>query len=178
MSVRRRLRGIIRELDAAVVDAQVRDWTADRPDRVTFARLGQARAETSTAARRYRATPIPVDPWAVAAGAGGFFLVAALAGVTGVPLRPLVTGVVAVAGLWAGAACLAILHLVRRRRARQAYPGAALVDEATFHPVLRERLDACAGSARNDDVYRRRSAAADLEYALDWLAAAQQVPRP
>ncbi|GIE80485.1 hypothetical protein Aph02nite_64350 [Actinoplanes philippinensis] len=63
--VRPRLSTIDRDLDAVITDAQSRDWSADRPDRVTFARLGQAR-------RRVRApgdttgttvSPIRSPPW-------------------------------------------------------------------------------------------------------------------
>ncbi|WP_433826658.1 hypothetical protein ACQP2E_31790 [Actinoplanes sp. CA-015351] len=116
-----RLARIERELTAAVVDAQSRDWAADRPDRVGFARLGQARDEVRRACRRYRR--FPVFP--------GFFL----------------------------------------RRA-------AAIDDPYLYAGLRRRIEACAAAARADKSYKRRAAATDLEYALDWLAAAQEeLPR-
>ncbi|MBB2942485.1 hypothetical protein FB565_002198 [Actinoplanes lutulentus] len=116
-----RLARIERELTAAVVDAQSRDWAADRPDRVGFARLGQARDEVRRAVRRYRRF-------------SGF-------------------------------------SLFSRRRV-------ADVDDPYFYADLRRRIEACAAAARADRSYKRRAAATDLEYALDWLAAAQEVSHP
>ena len=55
--VEARLRRVDRELRAAVVDAQCRDWVAERPDRVVFARLDEVRREVRAAADRYRAGP-------------------------------------------------------------------------------------------------------------------------
>ncbi len=127
-----RLRRADRELAAAIVDAQCRDWLADRPDRVGFARLGHARREVRTALGRHRAGRSP-------------------------------------AGLPAA--------LTARWRARHA-TGPAPIDDPYLYAGLRRRIEACAVAARGDTAYRRRSAAADLEYALDWLAAAQELPRP
>ncbi|MEU4556899.1 hypothetical protein AB0F72_00785 [Actinoplanes sp. NPDC023936] len=53
---------IRRELTTVITDAQCRDWVADRPDRVGFARLGQVHDAVVRAAGRYRRRPRPVPP--------------------------------------------------------------------------------------------------------------------
>ncbi|MEV6298938.1 hypothetical protein AB0M02_05960 [Actinoplanes sp. NPDC051861] len=168
--VARRLLEIDRELAAAVRDAQCRDWVADRPDRVGFARLGQARHEIYTAARRYRAVRIRAESLvvvilgAVVAGAG---LALGLSLWTNLPL--VLAGTV-VGGVWAGLAARAGWRWWLRRTSRA---GAAPIDDPYLYAGLRRRIEVCAMAARSDRNYRRRPAAADLEYALDWLAAAQ-----
>ena len=171
--VARRLVRIERELAAVVLDAQCRDWVADRPDRVGFARLGQVRYEVRTAARRYRVTAPRVD-------VPESLLLIAVA--VGVPVmlatwsdHPLFLAAAVIAGCWAAIAARAGL---RRLRLGNARVRTAPVDDPYLYAGLRRRIESCAVAARADRVYRRRAAATDLEYALDWLAAAQdELPR-
>jgi hypothetical protein len=48
-TIQNRLHRAEQQVLAAVVDAQCRDWTADRPDRVGFARRGPAADELDAA---------------------------------------------------------------------------------------------------------------------------------
>ncbi|MEV6342300.1 hypothetical protein [Actinoplanes sp. NPDC051851] len=174
-----RLRRIERALAGAATDAQCRDWAADRPDRVGFARLGQARGEIHSAARRYRADgPSPDLPALLAGGSAALLVAAPVVLLLDDPGRPPVLGGVAVAALWAAIGARTALRARRRRRARAASPGPAPIDDPFLYTGLRRRIEACAVAARSDRSYRRRAAATDLEYALDWLAAAEEeLPR-
>ncbi|WIM95209.1 hypothetical protein ACTOB_007290 [Actinoplanes oblitus] len=174
-----RLRRLDRELAETVTDAQCRDWVADRPDRVGFARLGRARHEIRTAAGRYRvAPPITDGPTALAALAAGVFVVLPLLYLLPGPTRPLPLAGIAVAGLWATLALRTLLRRRRIRAARGAPDGPAPIDDPYLYARQRRGIEACALAARADRSYRRRAAATDLEYALDWLAAAQdELPR-
>ncbi|BAL91963.1 hypothetical protein AMIS_67430 [Actinoplanes missouriensis 431] len=126
---------IRRELSTVILDAQCRDWVADRPDRVGFARLGQAGEAVNRAAGRYRRTTRPA-PLAALPGSG------------------------------------------RLLRARRRADGPARIDDRQLYTSLGRRLEACAAAARSDRSHQRRAAATDLEYALDWLAAAErELPR-
>jgi hypothetical protein len=158
-----RLARIERELTTAVADAQVRDWSADRPDRVGFARLGQVRDEVSRAARRYRRprwVPVP----AALSGAPLLLLLPD-------PADPLPLAAAAAAGVWLAFAARAAGRRLRRPRNRP-----AAIDDPYLYASLRRRIETGAAAARADRSYRRRAAATDLEYALDWLAAAQSHP--
>jgi hypothetical protein len=174
-----RLRRLDRELAAATTDAQCRDWAADRPDRVGFARLGQVRRELGNATARYRAGTTGADRTMISA-----VLLAVL--LVGVPLLLLVPGpaqparltAIAVAGVWAAYLFRAVLRRLRIRWARKAPDRPAPIDDPFLYARARRTIESCAASARADRSYRRRGAAADLEYALDWLAAAQEeLPR-
>ena len=164
-----RLARIERELASAVVDAQVRDWSADRPDRVGFARLGQVLADVSRARGRHRRTwPTTMSPT--------FFGIIAVLVVGGA--GPVILALAAAAGVGIGFAVLAVVRRLRLDAARRARLGVAAIDDPYLYASLRPRLEACAVAARADRSHRRRAAATDLEYALDWLAAAQeQLPR-
>jgi hypothetical protein len=174
-----RLRRLDSELAAAVTDAQCRDWTADRPDRVGFARLGQVRREIRSAAVRYRVAPGTTDRATVL----GILLAGLLVGLPLLllapdPTRPLPLAGIAVAGVWAAYAIRAGLRRLRVRRARHAADLAAPIDDPFLYARTRRAIESCAASARTDRSYRKRGAAADLEYALDWLSAAQdELPR-
>jgi hypothetical protein len=201
---RPRLRRLERDLDAVIADAQSRDWSADRPDRVVFARLGQARHHVRSATRRSGPSRPPDEPVVMMPGEPG----AAVSGSPGAPLladpaafllgaaagclaagaalviagpaaaRPLPSAVAAVAGLWAALIAVAVLRGLRRRWDRLATAGPAPVDDPYRYAAIRRRLEAGAVTARRDRSHRRRAAAVDLEYALDWLAAAQsELPR-
>ncbi|GGM99543.1 hypothetical protein FHR83_000501 [Actinoplanes campanulatus] len=182
-----RLRHIERDLDAVITDAQSRDWSADRPDQVVFARLAQARRRVR-AARRFPVAG-PADPVAVligaaaAAGVAGGLLWAGVAGGLlwaggAVAVRPVPLALVAVAGLWAAPAAVAVLRRLRRRWDRDTHPGRAPIDDPYLYAALRRRIETCAAAARDHRSHRRRGAATELEYALDWLSAAQsELPR-
>ncbi|MBG0560099.1 hypothetical protein [Actinoplanes aureus] len=174
--IARRLFRMDRELESVVRDAQCRDWVADRPDRVGFARLGQVRHEVFTAARRYRVAVPRVD-------VAELLLMTVVAVAVPVVLarwseHPLFLAAAFVAGGWAALAGRAGWRRLRRFRARTARVGPAAIDDPYLYAGLRRRIEACAVAARADGSHRRRVAATDLEYALDWLAAAQdELPR-
>jgi hypothetical protein len=177
---RPRLRAIDSDLDAVIVDAQSRDWSADRPDRVIFARLGQARHQIRTAAGHRGGTGPAADRTAIVPGAvTGLLVAGSVLAVTGDPaIRPLPLALTAVAGLWTALLTVAGLRVLRRRRDRDTLTGPAPADDHYRYAAFRRRIETCAAAARNHRSHRRRAAAIDLEYALDWLAAAQsEVPR-
>jgi hypothetical protein len=172
-SVARRLFRMATGLDVVVRDAQCRDWVADRPDRVGFARLGQVRREVYAAARRYR----PTAPRTNVPEALLMIVVAVTVPVlvAGWSDHPLLLAAAVVAGCWAAMAARAGWRRLRRFRARV---GPAPIDDPYLYAGLRRQIEACAVAARADRSHRRRVAATDLEYALDWLAAAQdELPR-
>ncbi|MEU8240340.1 hypothetical protein AB0C07_19000 [Actinoplanes missouriensis] len=156
-----------RELSTVVLDAQCRDWVADRPDRVGFARLGQAGEAVSRAAGRYRRMARPV-PLAALPGSGRLLRARARARraadgparTSDGPARPFFGP----ARPFFGPA--------------RPFFGPARIDDRQLYVTLGRRLEACAASARSDRSHQRRAAATDLEYALDWLAAAErELPR-
>ncbi|WP_433791560.1 hypothetical protein [Actinoplanes sp. CA-252034] len=250
---------IDRDLDALITDAQSRDWSADRPDRVIFARLGQARRRVRAAAGRHGRDHRPADLSAVLLGTATGLLTAATLSATGIPASLLPTGVVpadaapagttppnasptstaqtnvsatsaaqtnvsatsaaqtnvsatsaaqtnvsptsaaltnaplggavsvtdplvlaltAVIALWTALLAVAVLKRLRRRWDRATVDGPAPIDDHYRYAAFRRRIEACATAARDHRSHRRRAAAIDLEYALDWLAAAQsELPR-
>ncbi len=177
---------IDRDLDAVITDAQSRDWSADRPDRVAFARLGQARRRVRAAAGRRGRDRRPVDPPAVLLGTATGLLTAAALSASGFPANvlaaapaaPLPLALTAVAALWTALSAVAGLRRLRRRWDRATVDGPAPIDDHYRYVAFRRRIEACATAARDHRSHRRRAAAIDLEYALDWLAAAQsELPR-
>jgi hypothetical protein len=262
---RPRAAAIDRDLHAVITDAQSRDWSADRPDRVVFARLGQARRRVRAAAGRGGADRRPADPSAVLLGAITGLLTATVLLLTGIPAKmlppgdlpphalpsgnapapappagntpgpvqpagnalspaqpadnalspaqpagdvpanampagdvpasadvfpvtlpadavqaiaPLPLALTAVAALWTALLAVALLRHLRRRWDRATVDGPAPIDDHYRYVAFRRRIEACAAAARHHRSHRRRAAAIDLEYALDWLAAAQsELPR-
>lgn len=173
-----RLRRLDRELAVAIADAQCRDWTADRPDRVGFARLGQVRRDLGNAAARYRIATAGPDPVTLQAALLAAAPVVALLLLVPDPAHPLPLAGIAVAGLWMTCLIRAGLRRLRIRRGRGTPDRAAPIDDPFLYARARRTIESCAASARADRVYPRRGAAADLEYALDWLAAAEEeLPR-
>jgi hypothetical protein len=185
---------IDRDLDAVITDAQSRDWSADRPDRVVFARLGQARRRVRAASGRRGADHGLADPPAVLLGAVTGPLTATallstgilpdvlpgLVPANGLPAHaaPLPLALTAVAALWTALLTIAGLHRLRRRWDRATVDGPAPIDDHYRYAAFRRRIEACAATARDHRSHRRRAAAMDLEYAIDWLAAAQsELPR-
>ena len=172
--VEHRLRRAARRLRAASLDAQARDWTAERPDRIGFARLGQARYEVGSAADRYNSV-LPTDDGL----AGGAALLVWAATTVLVlllvdrPAAPLALAAAIVAGAFAAHAALALVEWIRRWRAMREPAGPAPIDDAYFYTDLARRLEACAAAARADPSEKHRAAAGDLGNALDWLSAAR-----
>jgi len=167
--VEHRLRRVGGRVRAASVDAQVRDWLAERPDRVGFSRLGQAHWEITVAADRYgRALP---DDWLVQLAGGAVWIVTTVAILlAGGASLPVLAGAIA-AGPLAAQAVISGAARVRRRRAES---GPAPIDDPYFYADLSRRLEACAAAARADPSDRHRAAAADITRALDWLSLARR----
>ena len=179
-----RLHRIDRRLRAVVLDAQCRDWVAERPDRLGFARLDQARHEVRRAGRRFN--PFPrTDDWtwtlvAVGTWSATALLVLLLAAH---PAAPLTVAAAVVAGMVAGHLALMVLFRWRVRRARRSAacvrpdnkrlrtqaPIEAPIDDPFLYADLTRRIEACAATARS----LRHEAADDLVHALDWVSAAR-----
>lgn len=170
-----RLRRIDRDLDTVITDAQSRDWSADRPDRVVFARLAEARHQVRRAAGRKHARALIADPLATLSAVATWAVTVASVLVTGgmAMVRPLPLAATGIAGLWAAALVVTVVRLVRRHHDRHTTAGPAPVDDPYRYAAFRRRIESCAATARGHRARRRRHAAVDLEYALDWLAAAQ-----
>jgi hypothetical protein len=171
--VEHRLRRVGCRLRAATVDAQARDWLAERPDRRGFARLGQAHWEITAAAGRY-GKPLPPD-WVVqlAGGAAGLLTTLVILLVGGAGDRPVLVGAI-VAGPFATQAVISVTAWGRTARAKQAPTGPAAIDEPYLYADLTRRLEACAATARADRSDRHRAAATDIVRALDWISSAQR----
>jgi len=170
-----RLRRAARRLRTASLDAQARDWTTERPDRIGFARLGQAHHEVSTAADRY-ASPPPTGDWTATlinllAWAGTTVLILLSADR---PAAPLTTAVAIVAGAVAAQVAFSALQWARRQVARRARTEPAAIDDPYLYTDLTRRLEACAAAARAEKSEKRRAAAAELGRALDWISAARE----
>lgn len=168
-----RLRRVGRRVRAAALDAQARDWLAERPDRRGFSRLGQAHWEITTAAGRY-GRPLAED-WLVqlcggVAGVLTTFTVLLAGGASSLPV--LVAAIVA--GPFAAQAVISGTAWVRRWRAGRAPDGAAPIDDPYLYADLHRRLEACAAAARADRSDQHRAAAGDISRALDWLSLAQR----
>lgn len=166
---------IDRRVRAAVLDAQCRDWAAERPDRVGFARLGQVHHEMRAAARRYSRFAAPADDWvwplvSTTTWLATTLLVLLLATD---PAAPLTLAGALVAGMIAGQAAISALNAVRNARARRAESPAAAIEDPYFYADLNRRIEACAAAARADPKQQHRPAADDLGRALDWLSASR-----
>lgn len=165
------LRDTARRMRAAVTDAQARDWVAERPDRVGWARLAQARFHVGAAADRY-GQPMPTDDWLALATSIGVWIGAAaiLLLVAGDPAEPLTLAGAIVAGAVLSQAAVATLIRYRHRRATRTPAGPAPIDDPYLFAELTRRIEGGAAAARDEG---RRAAADDLDQALDWLGAAR-----
>jgi hypothetical protein len=166
-----RLRDTARRMRAAVADAQARDWVAERPDRVGWARLAQAQFHVGAAADRF-GQPLPIDDWVAPLTGIGVWIGAAaiLLLVAGDPADPLDLAGAIAAGAVLSQAAVATLLRFRRRRARLAPAGPAPIDDPYLFAELTQRIEGGAAAARGAG---RRAAADDLDQSLDWLAAAR-----
>jgi hypothetical protein len=158
-------------------DAQVRDWVAERPDPVGFARLGQVHYEVATAIRRYTRGPAPVEDWTPPlVGMGAWMATTALILLLApAPAAPVPLAGALVAGMVTGQAATSLLHRVRDRRAWRAGAGPAPIDDPALYADLTRRIEACAASARSDPDESRRAAADDLGRATGWVSATANV---
>lgn len=171
--VEHRLRRVGRRVRAAALDAQARDWLAERPDRLGFARLGQAHWEITVAAGRY-GRPLPVD-WVVQLASGGVWILTTLAILLlgGARNLPVLVGAI-VAGPFAAQAVISGTAWVQKARAKKASSGPAAIEDPYLYADLTRRLEACAAAARADPSDLHRAAAVDIARALDWLSSAQR----
>jgi len=166
-TVEHRLRRTAGRVRAAARDAQVRDWLAERPDRVGFARLAQAEYEIGQAADRFGAG-LPPDWIRTTAG-----MLAGLA----VSLTILLTARDAgslptlLAAIGVGPIVAQVVASVIGWRRAATTPA---IDDPYFHGDLTRRLEACAAAARIDRSEKHRAAAGDIGRALVWLPAARR----
>jgi hypothetical protein len=158
---------------AASLDAQARDWLAERPDRLGFSRLGQAHWEITVAAGRY-GKPLPAD-WVTQLAGGGAWILTTLAILllAGAQSLPVLVGAI-VAGPFAAQTVISGTAWVRKWRAKRAPNGPAAIEDPYLYADLTRRLEACAAAARADRADLHRVAAADITRALDWLSSAQR----
>nr|WP_296066036.1 hypothetical protein [uncultured Actinoplanes sp.] len=166
-----RLEGAARRVEAAALDAQCRDWTAERADRVGHARLWQVHHEL----RRARAHPVAGTDdmaWSVAAVLAWIGVPVVILLLAGRPAAPLTLAAALAAGLIGSGMVLTASRLIRDRRARRLPTGPAPIDDPGFYADVSRNIEACAAEARGRD--RSRSAsAADLAQAMTWLGAAR-----
>ncbi len=172
-----RLRWADQRILDAVVDAQCRDWTGDRPDRVGFARLAQVRFQLAEAGRRRPPPTVLVDPAVLvdpvrdllgaAAWVGTLVLVLLLADD---PAAPLTLAGAAAAGAIAAQAVTSALRWRRDRRARNA-PATAWVpiDDRQFYTHLAAVIEGCADDIRRTQQARWGAAADQLDVVRSWL---------
>jgi hypothetical protein len=163
--VEHRLRRASARVRAAALDAQTRDWVAERPDRVGFARLAQADYEIERAAARFGGGGLPWD-WPRT-------LAATLVGAAGTLTILLTTGDAAslpvlLPAIAVGPVVIALSALIPRRAPE------AGIDDPYFHGDLTRRLEACAAAARVARSENHRAAADDIGRALVWLSLARR----
>ncbi|GAA0552179.1 hypothetical protein GCM10010172_38260 [Paractinoplanes ferrugineus] len=163
--VESRLERADRRVMAAVLDAQCRDWIAERPDRVSFARLGQAHHELRAAIHRYNPMRKPDDwLWPVLSTATWLVTSLIILLVVDEPADPLTLAFALVAGLIVAQVAL---FLPGRRRKHEILE----IEDPLLYADLTNRIEACAATARSDPRAELRAAADDLGRALDWVSA-------
>jgi hypothetical protein len=170
--VEHRLRRVGRRVRAASLDAQARDWLAERPDRVGFSRLGQAHWEITEAAGRFGRPP--PDDWGVQLGGGAAWIATTVTILlAGGASLPVLAGAI-VAGPFAAQAVISGTAWVQKWRAARAPAGPAPIDDPYLYADINRRLEACAAAARADRSDQHRAAVGDISRALDWLSLAQR----
>ena len=143
-------------------DAQCRDWSAERADRVGFARLAQAHWEIEP-------VPNPLERWWSAAavlGAGVLTSTVVLL-LADRAAAPLTLAWAMFAGVLAGHVVIGTVWAVREWWARHDVSGPAAIDDPYLYAELTRALEA----ARADQPDPDRAAA--LERALFWVDAAR-----
>jgi hypothetical protein len=168
-----RLRRVSSRLRAAAFDAQVRDWVAERPDRVGFARLAQAHWTVGEAAARYgRGFPpnLALQFGAPLAGiAAGLTILLTATHPAGLPALLLSIVTASLVTQFVVAATFG----VRKRRAERARPEPATIDDPYFRADVTRRLEACAAAAQADRAAPHRAAAQEIKAALTWFSFTQ-----
>jgi hypothetical protein len=160
-----RLEKIDRRVRAAVLDAQCRDWIAERPDRVGFARLGQVHHELRAAIRRYNPMRKTDDwVWPVLSTATWLVTTLIILLVVAHPAAPLMLAFALVAGLITAQAAISLANRSRRVEINK-------IEDPLLYADLTNRIEACATTARADPKEESRAAAEDLGRALDWVSA-------
>jgi hypothetical protein len=169
-----RLRRAAARVRAAALDAQARDWVAERPDRAGFGRLIQAHFEITQAADRFGAPPPGNWPRTIAGTLAGVGVTLTILLTAAHPARlPALLGAI-VAGPVVAQCVMSAIGRVRLWHAQHAPTGPATIDDPYFHGDLVRRLEACAAAARADRSAQHRAAADDIGRALSWLADAQR----
>ncbi|GAA2605852.1 hypothetical protein [Paractinoplanes durhamensis] len=159
-----RLERLDRQVRAVVLDAQCRDWIAERPDRVGFARLGQVHHELRSAIRRYNPMRKAEDwVWPVLSTATWLVTTLVILLVADRPAAPLTLAFALVAGLIVAQAAISVTEQRKKKAA------AAGIEDPALYADLTQRIEACAATARADP--EQRAAAEDLGRALDWVSA-------
>jgi hypothetical protein len=160
-----RLERVDRRVRAAVLDAQCRDWIAERPDRVAFARLGQVHHELRAAVRRYNPMRKTDDwLWPLLSTATWLGTTVVVLLVAEHPAAPLTLAFALVAGLLTAQAAISVAN-------RSKKPETIKIEDPLLYADLTRRIEACAATARADDRDASRAAAEDLGRALDWVSA-------
>jgi hypothetical protein len=168
-----RLERADRRVEAAALDAQCRDWTAERADRVGHARLWQVHYELLRARKAQPATTNEDMAWSVASILAWIGLPVVILLLVDHPAAPLTLAAALASGLIASGVVLTVSRLIRDRRARRTPTGPAPIDDPGFYAEVSRRIEACAAEARNDRDRSRRASADDLEQAMTWLGAAR-----
>lgn len=132
----RELAAADRRLRHAVLDAQCRDWTAERPDRLGFARLAQVHWEIER--HRGFASGALDGWWAPATGALAATVFLLLADRAAAPLT-LATAMTV--GVLAAHAAFAVVRTGRKWRARWAVRGPAGIDNPYLYAELTRLLE-------------------------------------
>jgi hypothetical protein len=177
--VEHRLRRAAARVRAAARDAQARDWVAERPDRVGFARLAQAEYEIGQAADRFGAGLPPRWPRTIAgtlAGAG--MTLAILLTARDAAALPTLLVAIGIGPVVAQSVATLIAKGTLIRGGTRTAGGTvggekATIDDPYFHGDLTRRLEACAAAARVARSEKHRAAADDIGRALVWLPAAR-----
>ncbi|HEY0534232.1 MAG TPA: hypothetical protein VGD29_21825 [Actinoplanes sp.] len=168
--VEHRLRRASDRVRAAAGDAQARDWVAERPDRVGFARLAQAEFEINQAAGRFGAGLPPHWLRTIA----GTFVGAAVSLTILLAARDAASLPALLVAIGVGPVVAQVLVAMIGRRNRRATTGPPVIDDPYFYGDLTRRLEACAAAARVDRSEKHRAAADDIGRALVWLPAARR----
>jgi hypothetical protein len=165
-AVEGRLDRMQRRLRAAALDAQARDWAAERPDQVGFARLWEVHGRIQEARNR---APFEDRLLAAASLAAWPVTSTALLLATDEPAAPLTLTLALAAGLAVAEAVTGGAVLVRRWRGRRERARPAPIDDPGLYAELRRELEQARADARAAGDQRR---AEDLGQALAWLDAA------
>jgi hypothetical protein len=156
-----------RRIRAAALDAQARDWTAERADRLGFARLWPV-YHSIQAARRYTKQPFDHPLWITASFGLLFVVPTVILLLADEPAAPLTLAVASGAAVLAADAVLAVARLVRILTDHRRPDGPAPIDDPYLYAETTRRLEAARSTTPEND-----TGTADLDRALFWLASAR-----